>query len=412
MRRLFYYSIVALTCLCVQELNAQDKANGFASVSGKTLETTTGGEGGQTVIAENLSDLIRYANSNVPYIIIVKGTIEPTSWREIDVGSNTTIVGYGTDATLKNLELHIIDKQNIIIRNLTVRDSYVEGDWDGKENDNDGIQADNCHHLWIDHCHFTHLGDGLIDLRKACDYVTVSYTKLSNHNKAFGIGWTEETDFHMTIHHCWTDNTNQRNPSFDMGIGHLYNNYLSNIASYGNQSRGKARVIVQNSSFYKAKDPISISGTDATLYASNNIFNACTGSQTGNLSSMPFDPADSYTYTLDPVEQVEGIVTAEAGPQQEVSDQYMVTSSNEKLVSNNGKTITYFVNQGNKTLTIKSETAQNAKVKIFSYDGRIVRSMALNSSNEQFSLDELKQGVYILQFEMPNKIETGKIILN
>ena len=410
MKKFLINLITAFALLNVQTVWAQDKPDGFASVNAKGLETTTGGEGGTVIIAETLNDLVRYASSDNPYIIIVKGTFESTSFREIKVGSNTTIVGYGTDATLKNLELHIIDEKNIIIRNLTVADSYVEGDWDGKENDNDGIQADNCHHLWIDHCHFTHLGDGLIDLRHNCDYVTVSYDKLSNHNKAFGIGWTDSINFHITIHHCWIDNTNQRNPSFDQGIGHLYNNYLSNIASYGNLSRGHARVIVQNSSFYKAKDPIKISGDDAHLYASNNKFESCSGTQNGDLSQMPFNPADFYEYTLDPVNQVKDSVMAAAGPQQFVSDQYI--ESGIKDMTTSKRAISYYVNQENKTLCLESKNKENGKVTVFSYNGKQLFSKAVDlSAPAEIELNELNKGVYIFQFVISNKIETGKFIL-
>lgn len=412
MKKFLHFSILALVITIVQPSNGQTLPDGFASVSGKNLETTTGGDGGKVIIAETLATLTGYASSNAPFIIIVKGTIESATWKEINVGSNTTIVGYGTDATLKNLELKMVDKQNIIVRNLTIRDSYVEGDWDGKENDNDGIQADNCHHLWIDHCHFTHLGDGLIDLRKACDFVTVSYTKLSNHNKCFGIGWTEETDFHMTIHHCWIDNTNQRNPSFDMGIGHLYNNYLSNIASYGNLSRGEARIIVQNSSFYKAKDPLSISG-NAVLYQVNNQFEACSGNQSGNINTMPFKPSDFYQYTLDPVNQVKDIVTTQAGPQQYIGDLYSSpASTDEWKISNTGNTIRYTFNQRNKVLNLESDYTQNINIRIYSAEGKLMKSIDMNqTSNIQLPLYDLKQGAYILQFVMHNKIETGKIIL-
>ena len=101
--------------------------------------------------------------------IIVKGLIDcSTAWREIKVNSNKTIVGCvnGADsATLKNVELNIINKHNVIIRNLIIRDSFVS--WDGKETDNDAVQADSTDHLSIDHCWFTHCDDGLIDLRKS-----------------------------------------------------------------------------------------------------------------------------------------------------------------------------------------------------------------------------------------------------
>lgn len=411
MKRILHYSIVVFAILSMHTLVAQDKADGFASVSGQGLETTTGGEGGEVIVAETLSMLIRYAYSNKPYIIIVNGQFESTNWRQVNVGSNTTIVGHGTDASVKNIGFVMVEKENIIIRNLTILDSYVEGDWEGKTNDYDGIRADNCHHLWVDHCHLTHLGDGLIDLRKVTDYVTISYNKLSNHNKAFGIGWTEETDFRITIHHCWTDNTNQRNPSFDMGIGHLYNNYLSNIASYGNLSRGDAQIIVQNSHFYKANDPLKISD-DAVLYAVNNTFENCSGSKTGNLTSMPYDPLDFYPYTLNPVDTVKAIVTAEAGPQQYVSDQYSIPNAIGDVVQENENAISYVLNQQSKTLSIQSKTAQSVNLNIYSLDGKLVQTNKVSAlASAQIMLDTQKKGVYLLQFVTPNKIETGKILL-
>ena len=193
----FYVLFILLATLLLNGnfVSAQDRPDGFASISGNGLETTTGGEGGKVIIVETVNKLSIYAGSSNPYILIIKGVLASENFKTIVVSSNTSIIGYGTNATLKNIELQMIDKENIIIRNLIIRDSYVEGDWDGKENDNDAIQADNCHHLWIDHCYLTHCGDGLIDLRKACDNITISYTKLSNHNKAFGIGWTDRSDF-------------------------------------------------------------------------------------------------------------------------------------------------------------------------------------------------------------------------
>lgn len=303
-------------------LTAQDKPDGFASVSGEGLITTTGGEGGAVVHVYTLSDLEKYAASANPYIIIVNGYIQSTNWTEVNVASNKTIVGYGSDATLKNIELNLNNVSNVIIRNLIIRDSYVEGDYDGKTNDNDAIQADNSHHIWIDHCHFTHCGDGLIDLRFACDYVTVSWVHLSNHNKTFGIGWTDETDWRLTIHHCWFDSTRTRNPSFDQGIGHLYNNYLNDNEAYGNLARGNARLVIQNSYFYKVNIPLNISD-NGILYSSGNQFQSCTGNKSGNVSEMPFDPKSYYDYSLDTTSQVKTIVISGSGPHAYIGNQYL-----------------------------------------------------------------------------------------
>lgn len=273
------------------------------------------------MLVQTLADLLTHAQSADPLVLLVNGVIETEEWTEVDVSSNKTIVGYGDDATLKNIELHLIDVQNIIIRNLTIRDSYVMGDWDGKTNDYDAIQADNTHHLWIDHCHLARCGDGLMDLRKACDYVTVSWVHLSNHNKAFGIGWTEENDWRMTIHHCWFDATGTRNPSFGNGFGHLYNNYLNGITTYGNLARGDAQLVIENSSYYRVNEPLGLSD-NGVIFSSGNLFENCWENQEGNVVDTPFDPSDHYEYTLDPASKVDSIVPAGSGPDAYIGDQY------------------------------------------------------------------------------------------
>ncbi len=397
-----FFILLFSSFLFLNNIYAQDLPTSFASISGKGLETTTGGAGGNEIKVESLAQLYSYAGSNNKYIIYIEGILESENCKTIKVGSNTTIIGLGSDATLKNVELQMVDKQNIIIRNLTIRDSYVEGDWDGKTNDFDGIQADNTHHLWIDHCHFTHLGDGLIDLRKVTDYVTVSYCKLSDHNKAFGIGWTDESDFRIGIHHCWIDNTNQRNPSFDMGIGHLYNNYLNNIASYGNQSRGTGRIIVENSVFENTKDPLSFRD-EGQLYARNNQFISCSGSMIGNLSEPTKDIKISsyYEYDLDPLDQVKAIVMAEAGPQQSVSDQYTKTNNDKALKSK--EYITFDLDQQNKILSFQATKILELKVDIYTTQGKLIRSNQLTLNNgSSISISDIQAGLYILKIESKN----------
>ncbi|MEV4805327.1 hypothetical protein AB0K18_35470 [Nonomuraea sp. NPDC049421] len=60
---------------------------------------------------------------------------------------NGTIVGGG---------FFLNGVSNVIIRNLTIRDTRMpEDDPDDKEFDYDGIQMDGAHHVWIDHNHIT-----------------------------------------------------------------------------------------------------------------------------------------------------------------------------------------------------------------------------------------------------------------
>ncbi len=285
---------------------------GFASMNADGQNGTTGGEGGQTVTVRTQADLEAYAGASAPYVIRVEGTITISPFgKEVAVASNKTIVGVGANATISQGGFVLDPANNVIIRNLTIRDSFVEGDYDGKTQDYDGIQVDNSHHIWIDHCRITHMGDGIIDLREATTYVTVSWCILDNHNKCFGLGWTDNTEYKVTIHHVWIHDTNQRNPSFDNGIGHLYNNFLENVTSYGNYSRGAARLVIENSYFQGVNDPYYPDST-AQLVARGNRIVSCTG-RSETLGSA-FNPSSYYSYTLDPVDDVPNILRTYAGP--------------------------------------------------------------------------------------------------
>jgi pectinesterase len=296
-----------------------DAPMGFASLNTRGQNGTTGGKGGMTVTVQTQADLEKYAALPEPYIIRVQGAIsmEPFG-KEVSVSSNKTILGVGADAAIVHGGFNLRNVSNVIIRNLTIRDSYVEGDEDGKTNDFDAIQVDTSHHIWIDHCHLTRMGDGLLDLRKDTDYVTVSWCILSKHNKALGVGWTPNTDFRMTIHHNWIHDTTQRNPSFDNGMGHLYNNYLENIKSYGNYSRGRARVVVENSVFRKVNNPLQCD-ENAELSARGNIVEDSPGRN--ERKGPAFEPRKFYSYILDEAAHVPTLVKAGAGPQANIGNE-------------------------------------------------------------------------------------------
>jgi pectinesterase len=294
-----------------------DSPDGFASVHALGQNGTTGGKGGKTVTVKNQADLEKYAGMPEPCILRVEGTIavEPFG-KKMPVASNKTIIGAGAGATIVHGGFKLIRVANVIIRNLTIRDSYVEGDWEGKTNDYDAIQVDDSHHLWVDHCRLTRMGDGILDLRKASDYITVSWNILSHHNKAFGVGWTRNADkLRVTVHHNWIHDTHQRNPSFDNGTGHFYNNFLENITGYGNYSRGRAKVVVENSVFRNVKDPLPCD-PGAELAARGNSIQGSPGRNEAKGSA--FDPRRFYPYALDEASRVPEILKAGAGPQADI----------------------------------------------------------------------------------------------
>jgi pectate lyase len=189
-------------------------------------------------------------------------------------------------------------------------------DPDDKDFDYDGIQLDGAHHVWIDHNTITRMNDGLIDSRKDTSYLTVSWNVLAQNNKSFGIGWTTNVTSRMTIHHNWIRATNQRNPSTDnVAYAHLYNNYLQNVASYGNYARGATKMVLENSYFENVKDPYYRDDA-AQLRQSGSIVVNSTGQQ--ETGGSAFNPSYFYAYTLDPAASVPSLLRTYAGPQGDI----------------------------------------------------------------------------------------------
>lgn len=294
-------------------------ADGFASVDSLGQNGTYGGRGGQIVTVKTLADLEKYATAAEPYVIVVAGTIDMSPvGKEIKVRSDKTIVGSGTSGQIVGGGFFLgTGVHNVIIRNLTIRDSY-QGVWNDKDHDFDAIQMDGAHHVWIDHNDLRHMADGLIDVRKDSTNVTVSWNKLGNNNKTFGIGWTENVKTDITIHHNWIRETEQRNPSTDNAAhAHLYNNFLEDTpgtditSSYGNYARGGTRMVLENSYFQGFKNPV-IKDATATIVQRGNVFSGTSGrNESGGTA---FDPKAYYGYTLDKAADVPALLKSGAGP--------------------------------------------------------------------------------------------------
>ncbi|MET9686000.1 pectinesterase family protein [Streptomyces coeruleorubidus] len=298
---------------------AADTADGFASVNSLGQNGTYGGRDGKTVTVKTQADLEKYATAAEPYVIVVAGTINMNPvGKEIKVQSDKTIVGSGTSGHIVGGGFFLgSGVHNVIIRNLTIRDSY-QGVWNDKDHDFDAIQMDGAHHVWIDHNDLRHMADGLIDVRKDSTNVTVSWNKLSDNNKTFGIGWTENVKTDITIHHNWIRETEQRNPSTDNAAhAHLYNNFLEDApgtdikSSYGNYSRGATKMVLENSLFQGVRNP-AIKDSGAAIVQRGNSFSGTSGrNESGGTA---FDPKAYYPYTLDKAADLPSILKSGAGP--------------------------------------------------------------------------------------------------
>jgi pectate lyase len=201
----------------------------------------------------------------------------------LPVGSNTTLVGLGDDAVLKGASLQIKDADNVIVRNLELRDAYDcfpawqpntggLGDWKAAY---DNIWLTGARHVWIDHVTLSDKGhpdakepthfarnflrhDGLLDITGGSDLVTVSWSRLAEHDKAMLIGNSDSATgdrgrLRVTLHHNEFESIVQRAPRVRHGQVHVYNN----------------RYVVPEGTDHRYSIGI---GTESAVYAENNAF--------------------------------------------------------------------------------------------------------------------------------------------
>ncbi len=175
-----------------------------------------------------------------------------------DIPSNTTIVGATAESSITGAALRVNGATNVIVRNLTVRDSAdcfpawdptdgAEGNWNSEY---DLLQVINkATHVWIDHSAFTdapnldseqpeyfgrpyQVHDGAVDVTNGSDLVTMSFNRFSDHDKLLLIGSTDSPTrgdpgkLRVTIHHNVFENVGQRAPRVRFGQVDVYNNHF------------------------------------------------------------------------------------------------------------------------------------------------------------------------------------------
>ena len=307
------------------------KMIGYANVEAEGLMTTTGGEGGTIDIVSTLEELQAYAISreknSSPGILYIRGKIDSPESLIVSIkhGANVSIIGIGRDAELKNVGLKIWDYVNVIVRNLTIHEILYP---------NDAITIDECHHVWIDHCGlYSKIGesvgvdtyDGLLDIKNGSRYVTVSWNYLHDHMKCSLIGHSDgssheaiDSQFKITYHHNYFQQTDGRNPSLRFGALHMFNNYLENITDYGIAVRQEAHVKLENNHFESVSIPITTNkfdGPEGYVCLSGNIYSGTCSAADNSITQTDCDFWNDlpYTYTLDSAHHVSMLVKLFAG---------------------------------------------------------------------------------------------------
>eukprot|EP00727_Mastigamoeba_balamuthi_P010853 m51a1_g6390 hypothetical protein (473) ;mRNA; r:199701-201119 len=170
----------------------------------------------------------------------------------VDVNDDTSIIGLGKDARIQQMNLRLKRASNVVVRNIEFeapRD-YATA-WsadDGWNAEYDSITVEESTRLWFDHLSFSdgrypdskggvyngkpiQWHDGLLDLKRGTDFVTVSNCVFAEHDKTNLVGSSDSLaavdagHLRITFYSNMWNNTVSRAPRVRFGKVHLLGNY-------------------------------------------------------------------------------------------------------------------------------------------------------------------------------------------
>jgi pectate lyase len=263
---------------------------------------------------------------------------------EIKKKSNITISG--ADGSAANFGIHIASSSsNIIIRNMTIGLTPGGGDSDmiSLEGMSGGIPTN----IWIDHNElFSSMldcagagdtaFDGMIDIKKGADNVTISYNYMHDHHKMSLNGYSDSDSEvrHVTFHHNLFENVGSRTPLQRFGYSHMLNNYLYKVMVSGINVRMGGYSLVEANYFETVLNPVTARDSSAVGYwdLRNNNLASKADVSAGNAFGITWDAGNSgtvnatdwtttaafpeplgYTYTADPFQCIHDGLRAVVG---------------------------------------------------------------------------------------------------
>jgi pectate lyase len=272
-----------------------------------------------------MGELNALAGGDDPAVIYVSGELSGG----LRVGSNKTIIGLpgaringymliGPRTASEAANEDLGDDQeggehNIIVKNLTIQ---------GGE---DTVNINYSHHIWLDHLDITDGSDGILDIVRASDFITVSWSKIhyyrgGGHRLASLVGNREDLGpidtgrLRITFHHNWWGaGITGRQPRVRFGKLHLFNNlHTSNEGGYCVRCGVHANIRSERN-IYIGQEAFDLTNTteDAVLDTIEDVFINCSG--TVGKGNGAFTPP--YQYRADPTDGLRATLEANTGPQ-------------------------------------------------------------------------------------------------
>jgi pectate lyase len=250
----------------------------------------------------------------------------------VEIKKKNDITLVGADGSAANFGIHIAaSSSNIIIRNMVF--GLLPGGGDSDAISVEGMSGGVPTNIWIDHNElFSSMVecagagdtafDGLIDLKKGADKVTVSYNYVHDHHKVSLNGYSDSDTAvrHITYHHNIFENVGSRTPLQRGGYSHLFNNYFHQVTTSGANIRMSGYSLIEANYFDTVKNPVTSRDSSALGFwelRNNNIAGPAdfatfkitwvasedqpTADATDWKSTATFPEALGYSYTPSPV---------------------------------------------------------------------------------------------------------------
>ncbi len=231
----------------------------------------------------------------------------PAQTVEIKNKSDITILG--EPGSSGNFGFHVAAaSSNLIIRNMTL--GLTPGGDASDILSIEGMSSGTPSHIWIDHNElFTTMAecpgtgdtafDGMIDVKKGADHITVSYNYLHDHHKVSLNGFTDTDELprHITFHHNLFENIGSRAPLQRHGFAHVVNNYFLDVAVSCVNVRMGGYALVEANFFENVKNPVTARDSDEVGFwelRDNNLASAADVAP-GNRFGISWSPGDAGT---------------------------------------------------------------------------------------------------------------------